>query len=211
MSNTVDLEAFRESLRRGWKVGLVVALLVVLAGAVLAVRPFGTYSSTASLYIATKVDSQDAEELSQRSAIAAARTLTYVRALSGNVFADEVAREVGGEIETDHVIVTASPSTTVIDVTVQDPDPDRSREVAAAYAEAAPGLIQDLEGTRDGGWQVEVSLIDQAEEGEFTGRVGPLLTVLLSLVLAAGAGLSAALSWGMLRRSWRGAGAPPAG
>lgn len=197
----MEIRAYVQAIRDGWKVGVLVAVLVIVAGAVLAVTTTAVYQSTTRLYVSTQVDSADPVELSQRSAIAQQRVVSYAQALDGNVLARQVSEELDREIDPGEVTATVVPGTVVISITAADPDPEGAQQVAAAYAELAPTTIRDLERGGEGGWQTDVSVIDMAEEGVFAGRAGPVLTVLLAILVGVGLGVTAAATWGLARRA----------
>lgn len=189
------------AIRDGWKVGVLVAVLVIAAGAVLALSGTAVYQSTTRLYVSTQVESADPIELSQRSAIAQQRVVSYAQALGGNVLAMQVAERIGREIDPDDVAASVVPGTVVIDIAISDSDPDVAQEIAKTYAELAPATIRDLERAGQGGWETDVTVIDEAEEGIFAGRAGPVLTVLLAILVGIGVGVTAAATWGLARRA----------
>ncbi len=196
----MELRHYLAAVREGRKIVVVVFVLAIALGALLVILQDSRYTSSAKLFVATQVESDDPDELLQRNAIAQQRIVSYVEVINGNVFARQVADEVGRDFEIEDVQVSVRPRTAVIQVTVLDDDADAAQEIAAAYAEAAPAVLRDLERSGDGGWEVVATVVDQADEAEPVEQRSPVLIVLMAAFLGVVAGAVLAVVWWAVRR-----------
>lgn len=200
MGSGVELKDYWHAISDGWKF-IVAAVVAALACGIAYLTTQSTvYTSTTQLYVSALAESEDPEELYQRNAIAAQRVASYVEVLNGDSLADQVAEDLGSAVSPTGVQVNVVPNTVVLEVSAVDADPDRAREVAAAYAAAAPGVIEQLENREGAGSQVELSVIDEADPGSPSGSRSPTLVLILCVMLGLGAGVVIASLWWALRR-----------
>lgn len=200
----MDLKDYLDAVKDGRFIVLAVLLLALVAGGVLAFTQTAQYRSTAKLYVATQVESKDPDLLSQRNAVAQQRVQSYAQVIQGDVLARQISKEIGGKVDTDNVTVSVLPGTAIIQVAVVDANPDRARDIAAAYAEAAPALIRELEQSDAGGWDVVVRVIDRPQAGAPTGVHSPLFLLILAALVGLGAGSALAALWWAVRRELAG-------
>lgn len=196
----MELRHYLAAVREGKKIVIVVFVLALGLGALLAFLQEARYTSTTKLFVATQVESDDPDELLQRNAIAQQRIASYVEVINGNVFARGVAEETGSEFEIEDVLVSVRPSTSVIQVSVVDDDADTAKEIATGYADAAPAVLQDLELSDEGGWEVVATVIDQADEAEPVEQRSPVMVVVMAAFLGLLAGAVLAVVWWAVRR-----------
>jgi capsular polysaccharide biosynthesis protein len=196
----VELRHYLAAVREGRKIVVVVLVLAIALGALLAIIQGARYTSTTKLFVATQVESDDPDELLQRNAIAQQRIVSYVEVINGNVFARQIAEEVGYDFDIEDVQVSVRPSTSVIQVAVVDDDADAAQEIAAAYAEAAPAVLRDLERSDEGGWEVVATVVDEADEAEPVEQRSPVLIILMAVFLGLVAGAVLAVVWWAVRR-----------
>ena len=142
---------------------LLVGDAVALAcAAALAVRKSDVYTASTQLFIASAVSTDDPEDCYQRNLIAAGRVRSYVTLASGDVVADRVAEALGSDIDAS-VSVSIVPDTVVILVSASGADPDQVAEVAAAYADVLPAVIDEVEQVNDSPAQIRATVIDEAD------------------------------------------------
>lgn len=196
----MELRHYLTAVRDGKKIVIGVFLVALALGGVLALTQSAAYTSTTKVFVATQVESKNPDELLQRNAIAQQRITSYVEVLRGNVFARQVARETGSAFDIKDVTVSVTPSTSVIDVTVTNASASKAQALAAAYGEAAPATLRDLERSDTGGWQVVATVINKAGKGEPSDARPAAVVVLLAAFLGLGAGVVAAVSWWAVRR-----------
>lgn len=196
----MELRHYLAAVREGRKIVVVVFVLALALGALLALTQGARYTSTTKLFVATQVESDDPDELLQRNAIAQQRIVSYVEVINGNVFARQIADEVGRDFEIEDVQVSVRPSTSVIQVSVVDDDADAAQEIAAAYAEAAPAVLRDLERSGEGGWEVVATVVDEADEAEPVEQRSPVLIMLMAAFLGLVGGAVVAVVWWAVRR-----------
>ncbi|WP_030482965.1 hypothetical protein [Nocardioides aequoreus] len=198
----MQLRDYVQAVKEGRVIVLVVTVLAVVLGGLLVLTQDSRSLSTARLYVATQVESADPDVLLQRNAVAQQRLASYVEVIGGDVLARQIAEDVGGEIDTseDDIDVSVLPGTSIIEIEVLDDDADRARTVAAAYADAVPGVVRELERSDEGGWDVVARVIDEADEGEPVDSRSPLVALLLAALLGIAAGAAAACLWWAVRR-----------
>ncbi|WP_107705069.1 YveK family protein [Nocardioides allogilvus] len=198
------LSDYLAALKGGWKIILGILVAAVTLSFIPVLNSTPVYSSSTDLFVATSANTDDPEELYQRNAIAAQRVASYVSAASGDVVADKVAEALGGDLDAT-VVAEAISGTVVIRITATGPDAERVRDVAAAYAEVVPGVIEDLEAVGDNtSAQVRVTVIDEADVPGETPR-SYLPNIVLSLILGLGLGLVIVMLRETLRRERRAA------
>lgn len=156
------LSDYIQAARRGWIIILVTLVLALAAAAGLIVRKADVYTSSTQLFIASAVPNADPEELYERNLIAAERVKSYVSLATGDVVADRVAEALGSDLDAS-VAVSIVPDTVILQITASGADQDRVAEVASAYAEVLPEVIDEVESVEDSPAQVRVTVIDAAE------------------------------------------------
>lgn len=159
----MDLKTYWLALRAGWLIVLATVCVFAVGTLVLAWPSAPTYSSTTRLFIAASTDTENLVELSERNAVATARLQSYVELARSGSVADAVGEELGFEVGAGSVSALAIPETVVLALTATAGDPETARDIAAAYSEALPAAIENLEQIRDSGSpQVRAVVIDEA-------------------------------------------------
>jgi succinoglycan biosynthesis transport protein ExoP len=184
---------------RVWAAGLLLGLLCAL-GASATAQTLYTATATSFVTVSEPVDSGSQGEIFQGSQFAVQRVKSYVPLAKS----PEVLEPVIAELDLDvtarqlarRVSVTSAPETVLLDVSVEDADPQLAASAADAISVQLGAVIEDLETTReDGRSSVKVSLARPADV--------PLRPssprVPLNLALGAVAGLAVGLVGAVLR------------
>lgn len=198
------LSDYVAALRGGWKIILGVLVVAIALSVIPTLRAETVYTSTTDLFVAASANTNDPEELFQRNAIASQRIPSYVTAASGNVVAGLVAEKLGRDLNAD-VVVEGISGTVVIRVSASGPDADQVREVAAAYADVLPGVIDEIEQVGDEtSTQVKVTVVDTAD-APTSSTPSFVPNLVLGLILGLGLGFVIVVLRETLRREQRAA------
>ena len=197
------LSDYVAALKGGWRIILGILLVAIALSFIPTLRSSPVYVSNTDLFVAASANTNDPEELYQRNAIATQRIASYVTVASGNMVADQVAEKLGGDLDAT-VVAEAIPATVVIRITATGSDAEQVRDVAAAYADVLPGVIDALEEVGDEtAAQVRLTVIDQANLPAPTPRGSFLPNIVLALILGLGLGVVIVVLRETLRREQR--------
>jgi succinoglycan biosynthesis transport protein ExoP len=198
----VLLSDYVAALKGGWRIILGILVVAIALSFIPTLRSAPVFASSTDLFVAASANTNDPEELYQRNAIATQRIASYVTAASGDVVAEKVAQKLGRDLDAS-VVAEAVPATVVIRITATGSDAEQVRDVAAAYAEVLPGVIDELEEVGDEtSAQVRVSVVDRASLPVATPR-SFLPNIVLGLILGLGLGVVIVMLRETLRREQR--------
>lgn len=196
---TVLLSDYIQAARRGWIIILVTMLLALAGAAALTARKADVYTSSTQLLVAAAVQTDDPEELYQRNLVAAQRVTSYVSLAGGDVVADRVAEVLGSDVDAS-VAVSVIPATVILQVAVSGSDPDRVAEVAGAYAQVLPEVIDEVETVDDMPSQVRVTVVDKADVPSAPDPSSPVMLFLAAGLLGLGVAFTIVMVREVLRR-----------
>lgn len=199
----MTLTDYLAALRRGWRILLVAFLVAMACGTALVVaraQAATTYTTTARLYVETVEPASGADAArTPGSDFTMNRAASYAGVLGGNVVAAQVADDLGSSGD-ETVTVTAPVGTVIIDIVVTSGDPDRALDVAQAYVDLAPSVVEGLDQTAGGEPRVELTTVN--EPGKPTASPAPSwLPILVAAgVLGLGLGFTIVMVREVLRR-----------
>lgn len=193
------LSDYLRALKGGWIILLVTTAVALACAAGLQLRKPDVYTASTQLFVAAAVSTDNPEELYQRNLIAAQRTSSYVALADGDVMAERVEETLGDEIDVS-VVASRVPETVILQITATGSDPDRVAEVARAYAEVLPDVIDEVEAVRDAPAQVRVSVVDEADAPSAADSNSLLLPLVAAGVLGLGLGFAVVMIREVLRR-----------
>ncbi|WP_137293518.1 polysaccharide biosynthesis tyrosine autokinase [Nocardioides dongxiaopingii] len=162
----MELRDYWRTLRRRWKMIVACVVLAVGAAGLLTWQTTPLYASSAQLFVSTAPS--DAGEAYSGGLFATQRVTSYVDLVDTRKLSEQVATDLGGDLEPAELRAAVSaqvvPETVTLVVTAQDADAVVARDIAQAYAEALIDLIADIE-TPDGGGQapIRASIVDNAD------------------------------------------------
>jgi succinoglycan biosynthesis transport protein ExoP len=194
----VTIHDYVRVLREQW---LVVALAVVLgAGAALltfSLRP-AQYTATLTMYVVSQ-GSDSTLSAYQGAQLSQQRVTSYVELVGSRRVAEGVLRQLGQTGDPDDLAeqITASSAveSVLIDVAVEDRDPQRAAVLADAVGDVFSALVDDLERPvqADGRQAVAVRVVQPADVPLEPSSTGLPLTLAIGLVLGLAAGVGVAL------------------
>ncbi|HET9737383.1 MAG TPA: polysaccharide biosynthesis tyrosine autokinase [Solirubrobacteraceae bacterium] len=117
-------------------------------------------------------------------------TKTYSELLQTDSVADAVDQRLGIENSGEAISVTAVPQSQLLSIEAEGDSPEQAREVAGAYAAVFTSRVGELEGANRAG---QVTVAERASTPTGPTRPRPVLYLALGALLAALAGLGAAL------------------
>ena len=185
-------------LRARWRVILVVVGVVIALTAGLSVVQTPLYSSSTQLFVSTSTD--DDAQIYQGSLYSVQRVQSYQQLALSREIASSVVDELKLDMSPSEVQskVSASvlPQTTVLQVTVSDPDPHKAQQIGRAYASVLVDAIDDLE-TPEGSTKslVKANIIDGASLPTSPYSPNWLIRMLLALFI----GLILGVALGIVR------------
>lgn len=186
-------------IRRGWIILLVALTLAMALAAASVVRKADTYTTSTQLFVAAADPGGDPEETYQRNLIAAQRVTSYVSVVSGDVVRTRVGDELGSDVDAS-VVVTVVPSTVIMSIAVTGAEAERVAEIARAYADVVPDVIDEVEEVDESSPQLRVSVIDEADVPSAPDPAAVLPTFILAAILGLGAGFVIVVAREVLRR-----------
>jgi tyrosine-protein kinase len=147
-SDSLELRDYGRTIRRRWRVVVVVLLLVTGLSVLMTWQTTPQYSSSTRLFVST-TDS-DAAQAYQNGLFATQRVASYADLVpKSRQLADAVVESLGGDGDAAalqaQVTALVVPDTVNLEITAIDPDPVRARDIAQAYAEALSDLVARLE------------------------------------------------------------------
>jgi capsular exopolysaccharide synthesis family protein len=188
----VELTDYWQTLRRRWKLVLLVLLVAVAVASVLTWRTTPLYASTTRIFIATS--ESDVGTAYTGSQFATQRATSYANLVESQQLADRVSErlpEVAARDLQDQVQSTVVPETVILEISATDADALLARDLAQAYAEELRTLIEELE-TPSGRTDaiIKATIVDDAQVSATAVSPQPLrnlgLAVALGLLLGVG-------------------------
>jgi receptor protein-tyrosine kinase len=193
----VELRDYLRIIRRRW---ILIAACVVVVTAVAALVTFRTtpmYQSEAELFVSTTVDGE-ASTTFQGGQFSIQRVASYAKLASGRELAQRVIDDLGLDTEagdlTQQITATVSPETVILELAVQDSDPEQAQEIARSASQQLVGFIDDLE-TPPGraNAPIKASVVESASLPESPVSPQPVRNIGLGLVLGLLLGLGLAV------------------
>ncbi|MGA8046838.1 MAG: polysaccharide biosynthesis tyrosine autokinase, partial [Dermatophilaceae bacterium] len=192
--------------RKRWRTIALVTLLVVGAAAVSTALATRVYEARAQFFVST-TGASDSGSLLQGSTFAQQRVKSYAQLLTTPRILNPVVEATGVDPEglESRVFAATQLDTVLIDVAVQDTDPETAREIAAAIAEVFPETVADLESPAGlESSTVKVTLVQPPVVPTSPVSPQPVRTIGVALVLGLLAGMATALVRELLDRTVKG-------
>jgi capsular exopolysaccharide synthesis family protein len=194
----VELKDYWQTIRRRWKLVVVVFLLCVAAAGFLTWQATPQYSSSARIFVSTTPS--DTTDALAGNTFATQRASSYVDLVTTLKMAERVANDLGGHASNEPgalrsaVSAEVVPDTVNIVITAVDPDATRARNVAQAYAGALSDTVADLETPRGKNQAlITASIVDNAQVASSPVSPRPLRNVGLGMVFGLLLGLGLAV------------------
>lgn len=197
----MTLNDYLVAFRQGWWIVLGALVVGLGVASVIVLRQPTVYSASTQLFVTATVQ-VPRNGTSDWYDVAGSRVISYATLAGGDLVGDRVADLLGGEPEAT-VSVAAVPNTVIISVLAQGSDQQAVADVANAYAEVLPEVVEEVE-EREGGTQVEMTPTARAEVPT-SPDARPLVPTLASAgLLGLGLGCGLVILRDVLRRERRG-------
>lgn len=191
----MELRSYWHLLRRGWLLIAASLLVCLAAGVTLTFLADPQYESKAKLFVSNV--EEDPTRAYRGGLFASLRVTSYADLVTSEALSDRVARQLNlrpGEdgFDPDDVTAEVLEGTVIIEITAVAPTSERARQIAQAYADQLPRLVDELETTPGSdAAPLKATVINDATSPE--GPVSPAparnISLALSLGLLLGAGL----------------------
>jgi capsular exopolysaccharide synthesis family protein len=144
----MELRDYLRILRRRWPIILTCLVIVVAVAGALTAQATKEYKSTAQLFISTST-STSSSDIYQGSLASTQRVASYADLVTGAELAERVIERLGLASTPDElaekVTAEAVPETVLLNISVNDPDPDRAKALTTAYSAELSELVSELE------------------------------------------------------------------
>jgi succinoglycan biosynthesis transport protein ExoP len=193
----VDLHDYLRVVRKRWRtIAIVTALLVAVAAAVTVMSP-RVYQARTQLFVSTAGGS-DSTQLLQGSSFTQQRVKSYADLVTTPAVLDPVIEELDLEASADALGSRISASvpldTVLIDVTVDDEDPERAARIADVLGTEFTTAVSELERVSDDTPSpVKVSVVRPPSVPQAPVSPDPVRNIALGLALGLMLGLGVAL------------------
>ena len=193
----MELQDYWQTIRRRWRVVLLVLAATLAAAAVLTFTSTPQYASSTRLFVSTS--ESDSSAAYTGNLFATQRVASYADLVGSRQVAEQVSDDLGGNLDpdvlTDRVTATVVPETVILEITATDADPAMAQAIAQAYAEQLIVLVDELEtpkGKQDA--SIKATIVDNAQESSAPVSPQPARNLALAAVLGLllGVGLAVA-------------------
>lgn len=206
-SGTVDLHDYLRVVRKRWRTIVAVTLALVAVAALVTLWSPKVYEARTQMFVSTT--SSDSTQLYQGNTFTQQRVKSYSDIITTPTVLDPVIKELGLKTDADALgkKITASVplDTVLIDVMVDDTDPQQAARIADAVGKQFSQSVAELERVSDDkASPVKVSVVRPPSTPDAPVSPKPLRNVALGVVLGLMLGLGAALLRDLLDTSIRG-------
>jgi capsular exopolysaccharide synthesis family protein len=195
----MELRDYLRILRKNWLLILVATLLGIGLAAAWSFTRTPLYEAKSEVFVSTQPGGT-VSELQQGNSFSLARVTTYVSLVTTPIVLDTVIADL--ELETSSgslaaQVTASSPlNTTLVQITVSDPDPQKAADLANAVAASLTSTVQDIE-TPAGESTSPIKLTRVRDASVPTAPVSP--NVSLNLALGVLIGLALGVGGAVLR------------
>jgi capsular exopolysaccharide synthesis family protein len=195
----MELSDYIRILRKNWLVIVVTTMVGIAVAAGYSLTRTPQFEATSGVFVSTE-SGTTVQELAQGNNFTQARIATYVELVEEPFVLNPVINDLDLGITSDALAgrITASSGldTTIIQITVSDPDPQQAAIIANAVGGSLAGAVEDIE-TRDGQQVSPVKLTRVRDAQATASPVSP--NVPLNLALGGLVGLALGVGVAVLR------------
>ncbi|WP_448719870.1 polysaccharide biosynthesis tyrosine autokinase [Microbacterium natoriense] len=196
----MELSDYIRILRKNWLVIVVATLLGLAAAAGYSLTRTPLYESQSVVFVQSQAGTGTVSELQQGSTFAQSRITTYVSLVREPVVMNPVITELGLNVNADELaesVKSSSPlNSTLIQITVQDPDPVMAADIANSLGASLAATVERID-TPAGQEQSAIKLTRVRDAVAAYAPVSP--NVPLNLALGVLLGLAVGIGIAVLR------------
>lgn len=196
----MELRDYWVTVRRRWKVVVLVLLACLGIAALYTWQATPQYSSSARLFVSTSPS--DTTDAYQGNLYASQRVNSYRDLVTGRQLADRVSEELGsGDSAPDperlrsQVTATVVPETVILEISATSSNAEYARDVAQTYAEELTDLVEEIESPARGRRNalIQATIVDDAQVSTDPVSPQPVRNMALAGVLGLLLGLGLAV------------------
>jgi succinoglycan biosynthesis transport protein ExoP len=196
----VEIRDYLRILRKSWVLIVVLALVSVAAAAAYSIVQVPQYSSSATVFVSTSASSS-VSDLAQGNSFTLQRVKTYAELVTTAIVLTPVIKSLKLDMTTSdlkaEVTASAPLDKTLIEIVVEDADPERAAQIATAVSSSLAEVVQNIDTTSASATNspVKLTLVQNAEVP--TRPISP--NVPLNVALGALIGLALGVGFAVLR------------
>jgi succinoglycan biosynthesis transport protein ExoP len=196
----VEIRDYLRILRKSWVLIVVLALVSVAAAATYSIVQVPQYSSSATVFVSTSASSS-VSDLAQGNSFSLQRVKTYAELATTAIVLAPVIESLQLNMTTSalkaEVTASAPLDKTLIEIVVEDADPERAAQIATAVSSSLAEVVQNIDTTSASATNspVKLTLVQNAEVP--TRPISP--NVPLNVALGALIGLALGIGFAVLR------------
>jgi capsular exopolysaccharide synthesis family protein len=162
----MELRDVLAALRAGWWLLLLGLLVGGAAAAAISLAQTPLYTSSIQMFVST-TDSSSTQAQFQGSQFSQERVASYQQMLQGTEMAGRLIEQLDLPQSpadlAEQIRAEAVPDTALLNVSVTDPSPERSQQIAEAIGQEFPGLVADVEAPVAGDSPpIKVTVVDES-------------------------------------------------
>lgn len=186
----MTLRDYLRVLRKRWRLIMAVLIVCVLAGAAFVLSSTKRYQATAQIFVSTAgQDGSSAADLAQGNTFTQARVQSYTSVAASPTVTDAVVDALGLDMTSEQlarqITADAPLNKVLINLHVEDGDPERAAMLANAVAQQFSIVVQDLEQTQGAAASlVKLTVTHPAQPP--TTPIAPKVTAIMALSVLAG-------------------------
>lgn len=194
---TMELSEIIRTFRKNWLVIVVLTFIGLGASTGYTLTRTPVYESTSTVFVSTQAGST-AAELQQGSSFTQARINTYVGLVTTPAVLEPVISELGLAVDAEslasRVRAAAALNSTLLTITVSDPDPTRAASIANAVAASLATTVPELEpAATDGSSPVRLTKVRDAQPSVTPSSPNIPFNLALGLIGGLALGIGAAV------------------
>ncbi|MFZ2176781.1 MAG: polysaccharide biosynthesis tyrosine autokinase [Rhodococcus sp. (in: high G+C Gram-positive bacteria)] len=195
----MEIQDYLRILQARWKIIAITTVVAILGalGASLLTTPI--YEASTRMFVSTS-SGASVNEIYQGNLFSQQRVTSYTKLLTGETLAQRTIDKLGLDMSApalaSQVKATSAPDTVLIDVKVQDPSPERARDIANALSDEFVVMARELETPERGGAPSARVVVEQQAQ---TPSVAVSPKTKRNLALGAAVGLLLGIALAVLR------------
>jgi polysaccharide biosynthesis transport protein len=192
----VGVREYVAALKSRWLIIVATTMVGTIAALTFSLVATPVYQATTRFFVSTA--SISASDVYQNNLASQQRVVSYTELLTGRTLAKRVIEQLSLPLNPDELIAkisaTSKPNSVLLDASVSDASPARSRDIANSIATLFPVLVSELETPSDGGTaSATVSVAEEAETPTAPTSPKKLRNVALGLTVGLLLGIIGAL------------------
>ncbi len=193
----MELRDYIRILRKSWTLILLLVLIGIAAAAALSIVQTPQYSASSKVFVSTQ-DASSTSDLVQGNTFTTQRVTTYTQLVSTPIVLLPVIASLHLKITegqlASQVAASATLNTSIIEISVTDPNPVRAADIANAASQSLTAVVQQIE-TSDAADSVSPVKLTRVQQATVpSAPVSPKVSLNLALGLLVGLAIGVAVA-----------------